>query len=276
MSLKVFSLAHRSEVTVSALIDPAVVKYGEVNPVTLDYKVGSGAPAAYRGHNGIDLVGKDGAEIYSITDGVVRVNAYEANGAGNYVSIGKVIDGVTHCFLYMHMKERSELQEGQTVIAGQFIGRQGSTGKSTGSHLHFGVKIAETMEYADPYYWAVQKGTGYNMTYETGIYKIIVDGLRVRKKPTLDGEKLGTVKNGETVEVTSIHMDNNNGAWGKIGEDRWICTETIEGNKYTERVGDLPDQSETIERLERDISALKDTMTSARAKIDEVSEMLEV
>ena len=265
MSLRVFSIPHRKEATVSALIDPAMVGYGRVNPVTLDYKVGSGAPAAYKGHNGLDLVGRDGSEIYSVTDGVVRVNAYESNGAGNYVSIGKTIDGKLHVFLYMHMKERSRLKKGQTIKAGQLIGYQGSTGNSTGSHLHFGVKVEG--EYADPYYWAVQKGMGYDMTYETGLYRIIVNGLRIRDKPSTDSEILGTVKKDDRVEITSIHMDDKNGAWGKIGDSRWICTETIEGDKFTEREGDLPD-------ADREVKELRRRMDEAKRLCDDASDIL--
>lgn len=277
MSLKVFSIAHKCEVTVSALIDPAQVKWGEVSETSKKYKVGSGAPAAYKGHNGIDLVGKDGCPIFSITDGTVHTSTYESGGAGNYVSIKSTINGVERRLLYMHLKYRSELKKGDKVKAGQLIGYQGSTGNSTGSHLHISIRNSENKN-GDPFDYVTYQERGFCMKYETGVYKIIVSALRIRKAPSLESETVGTSKMNETVNVTAICIDDKSGAWGKIGAEKWVCLELAGGDRFVERIGDLPenDQSEVIKKLETDISVLKDNATKARSLINEASEILEV
>ena len=66
---------------------------------------------------------------------MVNVASYEAGGAGNYVSIDHK-DGYSS--IYMHMT-RYVVYAGQYVYAGQVIGYCGSTGASTGPHLHFGI-----------------------------------------------------------------------------------------------------------------------------------------
>lgn len=123
---------------------------------------------------------------------------------------------------------------------------------------------------------AVEDKEKFNMTYETGIYKVTASGLRVRNKPGVDGKAVGSVEKGQTVEIAALHMDDKQGTWGSTSKDRWICLEQPSGEKYAERIGDLPDDTEKIRELEREIDELKDTMTRARAKIDDASEMLEV
>lgn len=98
----------------------------------------------YRMHNGIDLAIAQGTPIYATRAGKVTRTAYQAGGAGNYVSINH-LDGFSS--IYMHMTHYV-VKEGQTVSAGQLIGYVGSTGISTGPHLHFGISYAGT--YVNP------------------------------------------------------------------------------------------------------------------------------
>ena len=95
-------------------------------------------------HNGIDLAIAQGTPIYATRAGKVTRTAYQAGGAGNYVSINH-LDGFSS--IYMHMTHYV-VKEGQTVSAGQLIGYVGSTGISTGPHLHFGISYAGT--YVNP------------------------------------------------------------------------------------------------------------------------------
>lgn len=115
---------------------------------------------------------------------------------------------------------------------------------------------------------AVEDKEKFNMTYETGKYKIVVDGLRVRDKPTVDGKNVGGVKKGDTPSVIGLNIGLDNGAWGYLGADRWICIETPEGEKYAERIGELPDQTERIAKMQ-------DALSSAKAMLDDASELLE-
>ena len=98
----------------------------------------------YRMHNGIDMACPKGTPIYATRAGKVTTAAYQAGGAGYYVSINH-LDGFSS--IYMHMTNYV-VSAGQTVARGQLIGYVGSTGISTGPHLHFGVSYAGT--YVNP------------------------------------------------------------------------------------------------------------------------------
>lgn len=97
-----------------------------------------------RMHNGIDMACAQGTPIYATRAGKVTVASYQAGGAGNYVSINH-LDGFSS--IYMHMTHYV-VSAGQEVSAGQLIGYVGSTGLSTGPHLHFGISYAGT--YVNP------------------------------------------------------------------------------------------------------------------------------
>lgn len=87
-------------------------------------------------HGGIDLAGPVGTPIYATADGVVGRSAW-AGGYGNLVEInhGKGIQT-----RYAHLS-KSLVSAGQRVKRGDLIARMGSTGRSTGSHLHYEVRI---------------------------------------------------------------------------------------------------------------------------------------
>ncbi len=97
-----------------------------------------------RMHNGIDMACAKGTPIYATRAGKVTTAAYQAGGAGYYVSINH-LDGFAS--IYMHMTNYV-VSAGQTVSQGQLIGYVGSTGISTGPHLHFGISYAGT--YVNP------------------------------------------------------------------------------------------------------------------------------
>lgn len=97
-----------------------------------------------RMHNGVDMACAQGTPIYATRAGTVTAASYQAGGAGNYVSINH---GDGFASIYMHMTHYV-VSAGQSVSAGQLIGYVGSTGLSTGPHLHFGISYAGT--YVNP------------------------------------------------------------------------------------------------------------------------------
>lgn len=97
-----------------------------------------------RPHNGIDLAAPTGTPVYATRSGTVTKVAYQADGAGNYVSINH---GDGYSSIYMHL-QRYIVSGGQYVQAGQLIGYVGSTGLSEGPHLHFGISYNGT--YVNP------------------------------------------------------------------------------------------------------------------------------
>ena len=88
-------------------------------------------------HAGIDLAGPVGTPIYATADGIVSESGYHNGGYGNLVKLdhGRGIET-----RYGHMSAIL-VRAGQRVTRGQMIGRMGSTGRSTGSHLHYEVRI---------------------------------------------------------------------------------------------------------------------------------------
>lgn len=89
----------------------------------------------YKLHNGADLAAYQGTKIYASRSGVVTTAAYNAGGYGNYVVINH---GDGYSTLYGHMTHYC-VSAGQYVSQGEVIGYVGSTGNSTGPHLHFTV-----------------------------------------------------------------------------------------------------------------------------------------
>lgn len=86
-------------------------------------------------HKGVDIVGTT-KHIYPINTGTVVTNSYDSGGYGNYV----VIDhGNNYWSLYAHMKQ-VYVKTGQSVNKDTILGVEGSTGRSTGSHLHLEVR----------------------------------------------------------------------------------------------------------------------------------------
>ena len=95
-------------------------------------------------HYGVDLAASTGTPIVASRSGVIRTTDYEEGGAGYYVSINH---GDGYASIYMHMTHYI-VSPGDYVSAGQVIGYCGSTGLSTGPHLHFGISYNGT--YVNP------------------------------------------------------------------------------------------------------------------------------
>jgi murein DD-endopeptidase MepM/ murein hydrolase activator NlpD len=98
----------------------------------------------WSGHDGVDLAAPKNTPIVATRSGVVTFTGYQDNGAGYYVWVNHG-DGFKS--IYMHMT-RYIVKQGQYVEAGEIIGYVGSTGRSTGNHLHFGLKYEKT--WVDP------------------------------------------------------------------------------------------------------------------------------
>ena len=87
-------------------------------------------------HNGEDIGAPLGADVAATNDGIVRITVdHIFSGKGVFVDHGL-------CFytLYFHLSEIL-VKDGDLVSAGQIIGKVGATGRATGPHLHWGVKL---------------------------------------------------------------------------------------------------------------------------------------
>ncbi len=90
-------------------------------------------------HSGLDVIGEYKSKIYSSAPGVVRY----ADLSGAYGRMVEIDHGSGITTLYGHL-ERILVREGEVVKRGQLIGLQGNSGRSTGTHLHYEVRVNDT------------------------------------------------------------------------------------------------------------------------------------
>ena len=98
-------------------------------------------------HAGLDFTAPVGTEIYATGDGVVELVEFNYGGYGNQVIINH---GYGYKTRYGHMV-RTKAHPGQKVKRGEVIGYVGSTGKSTGPHLHY--EVLKANDAVNPIYF---------------------------------------------------------------------------------------------------------------------------
>lgn len=106
----------------------------------------------YRFHSGIDIGAPQGTYIHAAASGKVIWSGWRSGGGGNTIIIDH---GGGIATLYLHIMQGGLLvKEGQVVAAGDVIAKVGSTGLSTGPHLHFTVKVngesVDPLKYVSP------------------------------------------------------------------------------------------------------------------------------
>lgn len=103
-----------------------------------------------RMHSGIDIGGRKNTPVYATGDGVVRVAGRNPEGLSGYGVVVVVDHGYGFQTLYAHMGE-VKVRVGQRVKRGEQIGLMGSTGMSTGVHLHY--EVIQNGKKVDPVYF---------------------------------------------------------------------------------------------------------------------------
>jgi hypothetical protein len=99
-----------------------------------------GAPRRGHTHQGQDLAAAEGTPVVAPRGGVVEAVQYQASSAGHYVVLDG--EGEDRDYVFMHLRSGSVVvEEAQRLRTGQRIGDVGSTGHSTGPHLHFEVWV---------------------------------------------------------------------------------------------------------------------------------------
>lgn len=89
-----------------------------------------------RGHNGIDFLTPVGTPVLAVAPGLVIMAGVEPQGFGLYI----LLEHTWGQSIYAHL-ERADVAVGQSVARGQQIGLSGNSGRSTGPHLHFAIRI---------------------------------------------------------------------------------------------------------------------------------------
>lgn len=158
-------------------------------------------------HTGVDLVKGDKAAIVAFIPGTVLFAGFgkDGSGFGKYGNVVAVKDANSALHVYAHLDSVS-VKVGDVVKQGQEIGKQGTTGRSTGSHLHYEIRKTWSPHYG----WSTDKP---NYCYEPTEYlhrfvdvKPVVVNTHVEPKKTTTTKKTYVVKSGDTLsEIASAH-----------------------------------------------------------------------
>ncbi|APB31703.1 glucosaminidase domain-containing protein [Vagococcus teuberi] len=135
------------EVDTYEIMNPETKKTA-IFTLPLEEKYVISSPFGYRGnehHDGIDLAIAANTPVLASSDGVVVGTGFDPS-AGNYVIVKHSNDLYTN---YFHLNSIS-VSLGEKVTSGNIVGLVGSTGNSTGSHLHFGISTDMWRNYLNP------------------------------------------------------------------------------------------------------------------------------
>lgn len=113
---------------------PSFWRWGHKFPVRARHSYGDGLGGG-RGHQGQDVFADCGTNLVAARAGKVKWKAYQGGGAGYYVVIRGKKSGKD--YVYMHLKRKATVHEGERVRTGEKIGEVGQTGNASGCHLHF-------------------------------------------------------------------------------------------------------------------------------------------
>jgi len=203
----------------------------------------------FPGHNGVDFGIPNGTNVLAAAKGVVDKVSFEDGGYGNYVKIRHTDGSDTYYTYYAHLMNTS-VTAGQNVEAGAIIGHSNNTGASTGPHLHFGLRTADTSGaykgYIDPMpFLTGGSGTSGGGTSGSGAstggtgsadgsvdlpglkFEVIVDELRVRNGPGINFTQVDKVTKGQVVTADKLASE---GAWVQIAPGKW-CAVTFAGSQ---------------------------------------------
>ena len=146
----------------------------------------TGIPGASTNHKGMDIV-LNSDNVPAIVGGTV-LDKGTSSSAGNWITIQQT-DGYTAT--YMHLAKLPGLAKGSTVNAGQTIGVQGSTGISSGKHLHYQIQNAAG-DYIDP---SIYNSYDQTVTYNPSIWDAFTGGAQaVPETPGIIGEQMGFIQ----------------------------------------------------------------------------------
>lgn len=155
----------------------------------------------YRWHYGTDLKLDTGDSVSTVADGIVRIAKYDRRGFGHYVVV-RHKNGLET--LYGHFSE-TLVRVGQEVNAGEIIGLGGSSGRSSGSHLHLEVRYKglaiNSEEIFDYKNWRL-KSEAYAITPNT--FKHVIEASKKRYYRIRSGDNLGKISRRHRTTITKL------------------------------------------------------------------------
>lgn len=146
-----------------------------INPITGETEI----------HRGLDIATSDSKPVYSILDGIVHSLGFD-NSQGNWIIIkddNSSSPTFGYATLFMHLANRPDVLQGDRVVKGQKVGDEGTTGSSTGIHLH--VEMQDLNRWGNVWHWSYNKSDYLDPTEYMGIDNIentwwIYDGVPIK------------------------------------------------------------------------------------------------
>ena len=145
-----------------------------INPITGETEI----------HRGLDIATSGSKPVYSMLDGIVHSLGFD-NSQGNWIIIkddNPQSPTFGYATLYMHLAQAPNVSQGDRVVKGQKVGDEGTTGSSTGIHLH--VEMQDLNRWGNSWHWSYNKSDYLDPTEYMGIDNIentwwIYDGVPI-------------------------------------------------------------------------------------------------
>ena len=229
-------------------------------------------------HYGIDLGWNkyQGEPVYAIMDSKVLYTSFDTK-LGNYIVLTYDKGDNTIIYRFLHLKEKPNFKEGDKVLRGKEVGKMGTTGYSTGVHLHFeywicpkGYKynyldrdkyaknplnycyLFEDQEVSEKSKNDVIKVVGTNLLTERDVKKnqieVIKDSLRCRTGAGTNFNILGYIDFG--IYDYSDIKESDGYTWYKIGNDMWVANALNSLKVYEKEETEKPEKIISDKTLE--------------------------
>lgn len=173
-------------------------------------------------HKGIDLAAPKGTPVFAAAKGVVVASGYspwDPKGSYGYEVAIKHEGGFTN---YAHLS-RIYVRVGESVRSGEIIGLVGSTGRSSGPHLHFEVHKGRKWNRINPKpYLSTSKTYPRKAGYVIGKKYALREKMNVRSGPGTKYAIVGKLPKKYRVFVLDI-ATNDGGVWLKFDSGKWVC-----------------------------------------------------
>ena len=151
---------------ISSSLKNVIASPGWMSPINGSFRVSAGVWSYPFGgtHLGADFAAPVGTELRAVANGVVIYSSNTCptwgrfgntcgspgvNRGGNQVYLLVSVNGRTYGVIYMHLERDTAISSGQIINQGDYVGRVGSSGSSTGPHLHIEIHFLGTMSIAD-------------------------------------------------------------------------------------------------------------------------------